>query len=170
MELEMLKKGFFGYKKESVYQYIASVEDEFSTKLLEKDEQIKKNEEMYLERIHKLEEELENTKQRLETQQNDKTIIASAILDAKRFAEKLKIETEEEENKARKHLEDELDKKNEELKKYQEQIAGVRKMLRSILNTADEQLKNTEKKIDNIKESAPERNMSLFERKTYIEE
>ena len=40
MNLDNLQKGFFGYKKSSVYEYISSMEEEFSERLLEKDEDL----------------------------------------------------------------------------------------------------------------------------------
>ena len=36
MKLDQLKKGFWGYKKASVYEYINMMEEEFSEKLAEK--------------------------------------------------------------------------------------------------------------------------------------
>ena len=36
MKLDQLKKGFWGYKKASVYEYITMMEEEFSEKLAEK--------------------------------------------------------------------------------------------------------------------------------------
>lgn len=42
MNLDQLQTGFFGYKKFSVYEYITMMEEEFSTKLSEKDATYKK--------------------------------------------------------------------------------------------------------------------------------
>ena len=39
MQLEELKKGFWGYQKEGVFQYITAREEEFSRRLLEKEAQ-----------------------------------------------------------------------------------------------------------------------------------
>lgn len=39
MKAEELKTGLWGFKKFSVYQYITSLEESFSSKLLEKDEE-----------------------------------------------------------------------------------------------------------------------------------
>lgn len=36
MKLDQLKKGFWGYKRASVYEYITMMEEEFSEKLAEK--------------------------------------------------------------------------------------------------------------------------------------
>ena len=41
MRLDEIKRGFWGYKKDSVYQYVALMEEDFSAKLLKKDEQLK---------------------------------------------------------------------------------------------------------------------------------
>ena len=37
MRLEEIKKGFWGYKKDDVFQYITELEDNLSEKLREKD-------------------------------------------------------------------------------------------------------------------------------------
>ena len=39
MQLDELKKGFWGYQKEGVFQYITAREEEFSRRLLEKEAQ-----------------------------------------------------------------------------------------------------------------------------------
>ena len=168
MELEKLKKGFFGYKKESVYQYIASVEEEFSSKLMEKDEQLKKNEELYLSRIHILEEELKDIKRQYEKQKGEQSVVAATLIEAKRFAEQLKKETEAKANEARKQFESDLYKKHQELKRYQEQIVNLRNTIFNVLNDTDGQMESFEEEIKNIKEACPGKNMSLFERKKEV--
>ena len=170
MEIDKLKRGLFGYKKESVYQYIASVEDDFSSKLLEKDDKIKKNEEIYLSKINKLEEELKEVKRQYEEQKGEKTVVAATLIEARRFAEQLKKETEEKENKALKEFENELSKKRKELKEYQEQIENLRKTIVSMLNETDGKIKNVENEIETVKQACPGKNMTLFERKKEISE
>ena len=51
MKFDQMKKGFFGYQKASVYEYIAMVEEEFSSKLMEKEEQYQQNEEQYQKKL-----------------------------------------------------------------------------------------------------------------------
>ena len=68
MKTEDLKTGLFGFRKASVFQYISEIEEECSAKLMERDAQIKKNEEQYLLRTQQLEEELSDLKEALEKQ------------------------------------------------------------------------------------------------------
>ena len=58
MKLDQLKKGFWGYKKASVYEYITMMEEEFSEKLAEKVTEQKTQEEQYRTQIAALEKEL----------------------------------------------------------------------------------------------------------------
>ena len=69
MTLDHLKKGFWGYKKSSVYEYVTTLEGEFSRKLMERDAQIRDSEALYQERIHQLEEELTTLRQQHEARQ-----------------------------------------------------------------------------------------------------
>ena len=39
MRLEELKKGFWGYRKDAVFQYIAQQEEQFTQKMADKDAQ-----------------------------------------------------------------------------------------------------------------------------------
>ena len=51
MRIEELKKGLWGYKKESIFQYIAEQEETFSKKLLEKNTQLEQLSQQYQTRI-----------------------------------------------------------------------------------------------------------------------
>ena len=55
MRIEELKKGLWGYKKESIFQYIAEQEETFSKKLLEKNTQLEQLSQQYQTRIEELE-------------------------------------------------------------------------------------------------------------------
>ncbi len=55
MKLSELKKGFWGYQKESVYHYIALLEEEASERLMEKDAQAAREKERAEKRIRELE-------------------------------------------------------------------------------------------------------------------
>ena len=71
MNVEKLKKGF-GYQKESVYKYIAELEEEFSAKLSERENQINSENETLRERIKQLEEEIILNKKEIELSKNTK--------------------------------------------------------------------------------------------------
>lgn len=165
MELDKLKKGFFGYKKASVYEYIVFLEEEFSAKLMEKDAQNKANEEQYLSKIQQMEEELKELRQKCDTQHGEQTMIAATLVEAKRFAEQLKQESAAKEEEAWKKFEKELKEKYRELKMYQDQIADIRKGFLEALRAMDEQLQEVEGTVEAAKSECPGRNMTLFERK-----
>ena len=57
MKKEDLKSGLFGYKKASVFRYIAEIEQEYSEKINEKEILAKKAEEQYLMQYAALEKE-----------------------------------------------------------------------------------------------------------------
>ena len=165
MELDKLKKGFFGYKKASVYEYIVFLEEEFSAKLMEKDAQIKETEEKYLSKIQQMEEEMKALRQKCDAQNGEQTMIAAALVEAKRFAEQLKKESSAKEEEAWEKFEKELKETYRELKMYQEQIADIRKGFQEALRVMDEQLQEMEENVETAKSECPGRNMTLFERK-----
>lgn len=86
MESKNLKKGLFGFQQASVFQYISDIEETFSAKLMEKDAQAQKNEEQYLLKIRRLEEELSDVREQFEKQKNQQVMIANTLLDAQRYA------------------------------------------------------------------------------------
>ena len=55
MKAEDLKTGFFGYQKASVYQYITTLEEQFSAKLMEQDAAHKAETEQHVQKIRQLE-------------------------------------------------------------------------------------------------------------------
>ena len=166
MEMKNLKIGLFGFQKDSVFQYISAIEEEFSTKLMEKDAQTQKNEEQSLLRIRQLEEELKDVREQLEKQKDAQMMIANTLLDAQRYAEYLKKETEEKEREAQRQLDDLAGKKQRELDEYQMQIQHIREILHSLLIKIDGEAQEMEQCVTTIKEKFPDHNMLLFSRKT----
>ncbi len=165
MKLENLKKGLFGYQKASVYVCIAAIEEEFSNKLMEKEAQAKKEGEQYQIRIQQLEKELRNVRQECEKLKNEQMIISNTLLDAKRYAETLKKETEEKERTARQQLEEAIAQKQQEVNQYANQIQNIRETFRKLLNQLDAEVQGMEQQVETLKEEAPNRNMVLFQRK-----
>ena len=65
MQLEKLKKGFWGYQKDAVFQYITQQEEIFTQKLAEKDAQIERTDRQAQDRIRELEQENHTLKEEL---------------------------------------------------------------------------------------------------------
>lgn len=170
MKLDQLKKGFFGYKKASVYEYISLMDEEFSAKLLEKEAEYRKGEEQYRERIIALEEELNQVRDQLEQQRKEQMTIASTLMEATRYGESLRQAAQAREQKEREAWEKKLAENEKEINKYHEQIKSVREMFGSLLRAMDEQIQTVEQKAEAVKSSCPSHNMTLFERKNDAEE
>ena len=66
MRLEELKKGFWGYRKEPVFQYLTQIEDACARKLREREEQMEALRRQSQERIQALEEENRALREELE--------------------------------------------------------------------------------------------------------
>lgn len=165
MNLAKLKTGF-GYQKSSVYACVAEVEEEFSAKLLEQERKAKENEERYLVRIKELEKELEGSRSQAEKNLGDQLMIANALMDAKRYGEALKRETQEQEKAARRKLEQEREQLQRELEQCGAQVQQLKGFLQGMLARMDGQVQEAQRKVNQVEE----RNLSLFQRRTDVEE
>lgn len=164
MKWEQLKKGFFGYKKSSVYEYISQMEDEFSTRLSAKDAEQKAMEEQYQKRISELEKDLLEARQQLSAYQAEPIPIAEAMIQATRFAQTLQQNAEEKAKKEREDWEIRLAEKERELSLYLDKASSVRKAFASLLQEMDQQTEAFIKQTEMVQNDAPNRNMSLFQR------
>ena len=167
MNLDHLKKNLFGgYNKTSVYQYIMTMEAEFSTQLIKKDEQKKQEMEQYVEKIRQLEQELETTKKQMELQKKEQDMIAFTMIEAKRYAESLKKETEESEKKKRELWNEKMQKKEKELNEYDLQIKQIRDLFGKLLHALDGQAKEVEQQLQKVKDACPNKGPAPEEKKS----
>ena len=162
MRVEDLKTGFWGYQKFSVYQYIASLEETFSAKLLEKDEESRALLEKERQRVRELEGELKALRQAHEEQQNAQALIANTLLEAQRYAELLRGRSEKREEEARQQVEQALEQKNRELERYGARLQQLRGMFQSALRDMDGAAEKLADEIASARENAPNENLHLF--------
>lgn len=165
MQLESLKKGMFGYTKESVLRYISTMEEDFSAKLVERDVQSKKDTETYTRRIQELEEALSSLKKEYEAQQARQLMIADTLLEAQRHAAQMKAETEQQEFKLRQQLEQDAARYQAELDRYGAQVRELRERFHTLLSIMDQKAETVEDEIAKASAGAPESHMTLFQRK-----
>ena len=166
MTLGELKSGFFGYKKTSVYQYITSMEEKFSAMLAAKEEEAGKAAERYQQRIDALEAELRQIKEQYEAQRSEQLVIANTLMEAQRYAEKVKRETEQKRQEAQQRLEEAAAEKNRELEGYSKQIQDLRAQFLAALREMDDTAGQLEKRAEQLRESGCGQNLSLFCRRT----
>lgn len=161
-----LKSGLFGYQKAGVYQYITQLEEQFSAKLLEKEAEAKSAAEEYQKRIELLEQELRETRQQFEAQRNEQVVIANTLLEAQRYAERLKQEAAQKQQEVQRQLEEETAKQTRALEGYQKQVHQLRESLQAMLEGMDRTAEQLEQRMEQVREDCPEQNLSLFQRKT----
>lgn len=101
MQISELKKGFWGYRKEDVYQYISTLNEEFSKKLLEKDEKTEGLLQSLQAKNAALEQELVTLKQENEKYEKMYFAVSDSIINAQSYAVQLKNETKEKEQALR---------------------------------------------------------------------
>lgn len=154
MEITDLKKVFFGYSKNSVYQYIVTLNDEFSKKIVEKEE---KNEEL-LNHLRKknemLEQELKQVRMENEAYRKQYFAISDSLIDAQNYAAKLKEETKQQEEQLRKKMNDEMESQNEKLKLHRQEIEQLRANVRMILERMDQELSKSQEQAEEIVENS----------------
>ena len=165
MKTEDLKTGFWGYKKYSVYQYITEMETQFAAKLMEKDQEVKALLDKEREHSRQLEEELAQLRSRLDRQNSEQALIASTMMEAQRYAQQLKDQAEKREEDARQQLEEALNARDAELKKYEDKLQALRQQFKDLLQDMDGSAQQLLDEAESIRDQAPERNMSLFRRK-----
>ena len=133
MKVEQLKRGLFGYRKQSVYRCIAEMEEGYSARLLEQEERGKQEAEQYRQKIRDLEEKNRELCQERDQYKNKQMMIADTLLEARRYAEEEREETKKQEQK-----------------------------LRRILELAEKKFETLEEQSSALLEAAPAGNMSLF--------
>ena len=172
MKLEELKTGLFGYQKNSVYRLVTSMEEIFSAKLMEKDAQNAKAMEEAQAKIATLEEELRTLRSEYLTQCNQQSLISNTLIEAQAYAQKLRNETQQQEEHLRRQLQDQAKQQKKLLEKYTDQILQLRASFQALLQTMDTQAGELEQQAKNLSTTAPvlSSNLSLFPKKTGTED
>ena len=168
MKAEDLKTGFFGYQKASVYQYITTLEEQFSAKLMEQDAAHKAETEQHVQKIRQLEEELDRLYQRYESQREEQAVIANTLLDAQRYADTLRKQTDQREEQARQHLAEVLAACEAELEGYSTRIERLRSVFSSLLSEMDRSVAQAACQVEETAQHRPDENLSLFRRKAEL--
>ena len=160
MRLEELKKGFWGYKKECVFQYITDLDESCNQKLRERDDRAAQVEQRAQARIQALEQENSALRDGLRNQRDE---ISAAILEARASAETMKAETRAREEAARDAIRRNLEEDLLELERYREKISDLRIVVRRTLEELDGQAEELERQVQVLSEALPEGNLALFQ-------
>ena len=162
MKLEEMKQGLWGYKKDHVFLYIATQEEAFSQKLLEKDAQMERMDQQAQTRIRELEEENSRLREEVSRIRGQYDQISTAILDARASAEALKAETQVQEEAARQTLRQALEQDLSLLDGYRANIKKLRESICATLEELNAQTHQLEQQAASLSEAAPTGNLALF--------
>lgn len=163
MRLEELKKGFWGYQKDAVFQYITQQEEAFTQKMTEKDALLERTDRQAQARIQELEQENRALKEELSRLREQQDQISQAILDARASAEALKAETRAQEESAREKIRQALEQDLAELARYREKAADLRKAVQAAMEGLGQQAEKMERETEELYEAAPKGNLTLFQ-------
>ena len=163
MRLEELKKGFWGYQKDSVFQYITDLANACSQRLQEKDLQAERAAREAQTRVQALEEENRALRAELSRLREQQDQISQAILDARASAEVLKAETRAQEESAREKIRQALEQDLAELASYRERVTHLRKAIRTTIEGLEQQAEKMEQQAEELYEAAPKGNLTLFQ-------
>ncbi len=95
MQLSDIKKSLFGYKKDDVYKYFAELSNEFSERLKRTEESSEERIEALSKKNAELEEKLAEISRENAEYQASHAAIADSIIDAKKYADTLKLQNEQ---------------------------------------------------------------------------
>ena len=163
MRLEELKKSFWGYQKDAVFQYITQQEEAFTQKLAEKDALLERTDRQAQDRIQELEQENGVLKRELEGLRKQQDQISRAILDARASAEELKAESRAQEEAAREEVRRALEGDLAELARYREEVADLRRAIQTAVKGLERQTEELEQRAEELYEAAPAGNLTLFQ-------
>ena len=141
-----LKKSFYGYSKESVYEYIAELNEEFSERVL-------KNDAEHNARIRSLEETINQLKnENLELKRRE-SAITSALIEAQQYAKALKIQALKAHKEQVKDTEEKHAEARARINAIMEDITGFEKDIAASLEKIKADLQAFETKSDAINEN-----------------
>ena len=163
MRLEELKKGLWGYKKDSVFQYISQQEEQFTQKMAEKDAQLEQTSRQDRARIQDLEQENRTLKEELIRLRAQQDQISQAILDARSSAEILKAESRAQEEKARETVRRALEQDLTVLENFRQQVADLHRAIQAAMKGLEQQAEEMEQQAEELLEAAPQENLTLFQ-------
>lgn len=163
MRLEELKKGFWGYRKDAVFQYITEQEESFSQKLMEKEAQAVLVDQQAQARIQSLEQENRDLREELVQLRKRQNQNFQTILDARDSAKALKAESQAPEEAAREQVRLTLERELSELARYKKCVTALRESIQQAMSGLMRETAELEHRVEEVQEASPARNLTLFQ-------
>ena len=161
MKMEELQTGFWGYRKDSVYKLVASMEENFSSMLMEKDAQHAAALQEAQARIADLEAELRTAQEEQKAHRKNQDLISNAFLEAQAHVQTLRAESEAQERSLRGQLQEEAQRQKDQLEQYKQEVGRLRGTILELLRDLDDRTQKVEEEVNAVSERLPEPNLNL---------
>lgn len=166
MRMDELQRGFWGYKKDSVYRYIVSMEEKASKQLAEKEEKLGQLETEMKQKIAELEgegkkqaAELEATVAALREEnaalRENQAVVFHTMMEAQKYADQLRADSAIQSQEAQKRLADAVSQQTQQLEEYLAQVQQIRAVIQERLRGFDGDLKGVEHILTSLIGQAP---------------
>lgn len=162
MRLSEIKKGFWGYKKEGINQYIAELEAEVQAKLQEKDEEIRRTEEAARVRVTELEEALRTVREENAALRAEQASIADTLIRAQKYAEQIRQEADEFEREAHARVQAGVDRQRQELEEYAKAADILKEQLHVLLKDTLDKTEDIKRELNILHDKGPDSNLVDF--------
>lgn len=166
MRMDELKRGLWGYRKDSVYHYVVSLEEKASQRLAEKEARIEKLTAEYKQQLTELESEskrqlaeLEATLKALREEnaalRENQAAVFTTMLEAQKYADQLRTESNLQRQQAQERFSSAIQQKTRLLDVYSDQIQQLRVMIKEILKDFEGSLEDVERTTTRLSAHAP---------------
>jgi len=154
---ENFKVSLFGYSKKQVYEYIAKLSDELIAKqnnerrkLETKIENLEEEKTQLYEIKKELEKKIEELTRELAKKDDENLKVSSILLDARQFADELKVKASEQNQKEIEENSRRNDEVAKNINKCKEDVESIRAYMRKFLETAESQAEEIMEKLDSV--------------------
>lgn len=155
MRMDELKRGLWGYKKDSVYRYIVSVEEKASERVAEKEARLEKQEEQSKQQIAKLEADLKALREENAALRENQALAFSTLMEAQKYAGQLREDSLCREQQAREEFSAVLQQKVRQLEGYLDSIQRFRETVQELLKEFDGKADDTQRALLRLQAMAP---------------
>ncbi len=153
--MDELKRGFWGYKKDSVYRYIVSMEEDASARVAEKEARLEKLEAESKQQIAGLESALSALREENASLRNNQAVVFSTLMEAQKHAEHIKAESRRRERQVQEEIAMSVQRKTKQVDNYLEQIRMFRETVQAMLKEFDERAEEAERSLTQLRSQAP---------------
>jgi len=153
--MDELKKGLWGYRKDSVYHYIVSLEEEASKRVAERDARMDKLETDARQQIAELEAALAALRAENQALRDNQELVFSTMLEAQRYAEQLKADSYHQAKQAQEKLSSAIEQENQQLSGYKKRVEQLRTVIQELLEEFDGKAEEVEKALERLPAQAP---------------